>query len=153
MTAFLDLNGLSHFKDKMDTKNASTYVKTDSLDSVLDNKLINVYRYKGTVTSVDQLPKSGNKAGDVYDVAGGMNYAWDGSKWDALGDNKIAVDAALSDTSVNPVQNKTIKEALDKKAGTSVASSSNNGLMSSQDKEKLDGMEPISNLKIDELFE
>lgn len=153
MTAFLDFNGLSHFKDKMDMKNASTYVKTDSLDSILDNKLINVYTYKGTVPSFDQLPKSGNKAGDIYDVAGGMNYAWDGNKWDALGDNKVAVDAALSSTSVNPVQNKVIKDALDKKAGTAVASSSNNGLMSSKDKEKLDGMEPITNLKIDELFE
>lgn len=155
MTAYLDFEGLTHFKEKYDSELSVIFVKASDLDSIIDNKLITVYTYKGTVTSVDQLPQSNNKVGDVYDVNNGMNYAWDGNKWDALGENKITVDAALSDTSVNPVQNKTIKVELDKKAGTAVATDTVNGLMSFEDKKKLSGLEvvtPISDSQIDQLF-
>lgn len=145
MTSFLDITGLEHFKDKMESKNDSTYVKSSSLDSIIDNKLINVYTYKGTVSSVDLLPKTNNKVGDVYDVAGGMNYAWNGTAWDALGENKIAVDSFLSDTSVNPVENQVIKKELDKKAGTSLASETSSGLMSAFDKKKLDNIQENAN--------
>ena len=61
-------------------------------------------------------------------------------------DSKVAsgsgvdVDNALSATSTNPVQNKVVKAALDKKAGTAVATASANGLMSKADKTKLDGI-------------
>lgn len=155
MTAYLDFDGLTRFKEKMDSENASIYVKIASLDSIIDNKLINVYTYKGTVASEDLLPKNNNKVGDVYDVNNGMNYAWDGTKWDALGENKIIVDAALNNTSVNPVQNKVIKAELDKKAGTAVATTLENGLMSADDKKKLESLEPISTItdsEIDNLF-
>ena len=50
------------------------------------------------------------------------------------------VDDAMSDTSTNPVQNKVVKTALDTKAGTAVATTSANGLMSKDDKTKLDGI-------------
>ncbi len=53
----------------------------------------------------------------------------------------VDVDNALSATSTNPVQNKVVKAALDKKAGTAVATTSANGLMSAADKTKLDGVE------------
>lgn len=53
----------------------------------------------------------------------------------------VDVDNALSATSTNPVQNKVVKAALDKKAGTAVATASANGLMSAADKAKLDGVE------------
>ena len=52
----------------------------------------------------------------------------------------FAVDDALSDTSTNPVQNKVVKAALDGKASTAVATQATNGLMSAQDKTKLDGI-------------
>lgn len=52
----------------------------------------------------------------------------------------VDVDNALSATSTNPVQNKVVKAALDKKAGTAVATESANGLMSKADKAKLDGI-------------
>lgn len=52
----------------------------------------------------------------------------------------VDVDNALSATSTNPVQNKVVKAALDKKAGTAVATASANGLMSKADKTKLDGI-------------
>ena len=58
---------------------ASTYaLKTD---------ITNMYKYKGSVSTVSALPASGNTTGDVYNVeATGMNYAWNGTAWDALGE-------------------------------------------------------------------
>ncbi len=42
--------------------------------------------YKGTKATVDALPASGNKTGDVWHVtATGGEYAWNGSTWDELG--------------------------------------------------------------------
>ena len=67
--------------------------------------------YKGTKDSYDQLPSSGNKKGDVWNVVAahgttpaGTNYAWDGAKWDPLGGTidlsgyytKSQVDGAIS---------------------------------------------------------
>lgn len=70
-----------------------------------------VYTYKGSVASYDALPDDA-EAGDVYNVEAaygnypaGTNYAWDGTKWDALGgsvdlsayqtknDNSLTTDA------------------------------------------------------------
>lgn len=68
------------------------------------------------------------------------------------GANKTVVDATLDAGSANPVQNKAVKAALDKKADktaldtkadTTVATASANGLMSAADKEKLDSMYDI----------
>lgn len=62
----------------------------------------------------------------------------------------VDVDNALSATSTNPVQNKVVKAALDKKAGTAVATTSANGLMSKSDKAKLDGIASgATNITID----
>ena len=61
-----------------------------------------------------------------------------GTRWEM---KKAVVDDALSDTSTNPVQNKVVKKALDGKASTEVASQTANGLMSKDDKQKLDGIE------------
>lgn len=52
----------------------------------LKSDITAMYRYKGSVASTDKLPTSGQTIGDVYDVGNGMNYAWNGSKWDALGE-------------------------------------------------------------------
>ena len=76
-------------------------------------------------------------------AAPGFMSAKDKSKLDGVEDgaNKTVVDAALDDNSTNPVQNKAVKTALDEKASTSVASQTANGLMSADDKVKLDGIE------------
>lgn len=47
-----------------------------------------VYRYCGSVATYAALPaSSAASVGDVYNVIAdnGMNYAWDGEKWDSLG--------------------------------------------------------------------
>lgn len=154
MTAYLDITGLTYYKSKEDAANDIKFLKNADFDQKIAEKMINVYKYKGTKASYDELPKSGNTAGDVYDVAGGMNYAWDGTKWDALGESKveITIDTALSSTSTNPVQNKVINTALATKAGTATATTETNGLMSSTDKQKLEDISSIQNDAIDLLF-
>lgn len=54
----------------------------------LKSDLVSMYKYKGSVATVSALPSSGNTTGDVWNVeASGMNYAWNGSAWDALGES------------------------------------------------------------------
>lgn len=56
-------------------------------DLALKSDLSTVYRYKGSKANYASLPAEGNETGDVWNVeASGMNYAWDGEKWDALGE-------------------------------------------------------------------
>ena len=69
--------------------------KLDTLESTYAKKsdLTNVYKYKGSVASESALPTSGMIVGDVYDIQSassyggvGMNVAWNGTTWDALGE-------------------------------------------------------------------
>ena len=53
----------------------------------------------------------------------------------------VTIDDTLSDTSTNPVQNKVVKHAIDNKADKTVATTSADGLMSAEDKGKLDAFE------------
>ena len=58
--------------------NDSGYLTSSDIASVLT--------YKGTKTSVANLPSTGNKTGDVWHItADGSEYAWDGSIWQELG--------------------------------------------------------------------
>ena len=48
--------------------------------------IVNVYRYKGSVDTYNNLPGEDLNSGDVYNVEDtGKNYAWTGSDWDDLG--------------------------------------------------------------------
>ena len=80
-------------------------------------------------------------------TAPGFMSAADKAKLDGIADGatKTIVDEALDAASTNPVQNKAVKTALDGKAGTAVATASANGLMSAEDKAKLDGVEAGAN--------
>lgn len=83
--------------DKVDGKGLSTNDFTtaekeklagfSSADSyALKSDMEQLYKYKGSVASQTALPSSGNEVGDVYNTEDtGMNYAWNGSQWDALG--------------------------------------------------------------------
>ena len=59
--------------------------------------LTTVYQYKGSVATYANLPTTGQKVGDVWNVEtadpdhgikAGDNVAWDGAQWDALGGNQ-----------------------------------------------------------------
>lgn len=74
-------NGLMSSTDKAKLDGFSA-----ASDYVLKSDVSGVYKYKGSVATFAELPSSGNTAGDVWDVQeNGMNYAWDGTKWDSLG--------------------------------------------------------------------
>lgn len=80
---------------------------------------------------VDTLPTTGIDATKIYIVpaqttgdknikveyvyTGDPTSTYDASKWEKLGEaqTNIVVDAYLSDTSINPVQNKAVKSAID----------------------------------------
>ena len=63
------------------------------------------------------------------------------------GDGSVTVDNTLSDTSTNPVQNKVVKQAIDNKADKTIATTDTNGLMSAEDKTKLDNVDDTYALK------
>lgn len=71
--------GLMSAEDKL--KLDSTYTKTE-----VDQKLVGAMNYKGTKSTIQDLPPSGNSRGDVWHVnADGSEWAWNGSSWDELG--------------------------------------------------------------------
>lgn len=64
------------------------YVKLENEINKVSEKVSNidnVYIYKGSVKTYNDLPTENLRAGDVYNVIDtGKNYAWDGEKWDSL---------------------------------------------------------------------
>lgn len=69
-----------------DLTNDSKFQTDTQVASAISAAVASAYKYKGSVATVADLPASGNTAGDVYDVQStGVNYAWTGTAWDALG--------------------------------------------------------------------
>lgn len=79
--ATTSVHGLMSTSDKAKLDafgSASTYA--------LKSDITNMYKYKGSKATTALLPSTGNTTGDVWNVeANNMNYAWDGSAWDSLG--------------------------------------------------------------------
>lgn len=71
---------------------------TDASSYALKSDLTSVYKYKGSVATSSALPTTAT-TGDVYNVeSDGMNYAWNGTAWDALGGSvtlELATDAEI----------------------------------------------------------
>lgn len=60
---------------------ADVYTKTE-----VDNLVTGALHYKGTKATVDALPSTGNKTGDMWHVtADGGEYAWNGTAWEEMG--------------------------------------------------------------------
>lgn len=113
-----------------------------------------VYKYKGSCTYAN-LPSSGQETGDVWNVTdangavpAGTNYAWDGTGWDALGgsvdlSSYLTANAASATYLTQQAAASTYltqSSASSTYATKDVATQSANGLMSAQDKTKLDGL-------------
>lgn len=65
---------------------ASGQTITVSRIGLKDLGLASAYKYQGSVAKYENLPASNNVKGDVWNItATGMNYAWTGTEWDALG--------------------------------------------------------------------
>lgn len=89
-----------------DGTTGSTFATTAEVESAISQAVASAYVYKGSVATVADLPASGNTAGDVYDVQStGVNYAWTGTAWDALG---TYVDTSLLWTNVSGETNSLI---------------------------------------------
>ena len=79
---------------------SSTYAKKSDITGM--------YRYKGSVADASKLPTTGRTTGDVYNIeaasiygGAGMNVAWDGSKWDPLGE--IFTITAITNTEIDAI--------------------------------------------------
>lgn len=85
-----------------------------------------VFTFMGSVASRSDLPNSNNKVGYVYYVElDSSEYVWvvnqsqPNGYWEELGETfDVTVDSELSNTSKNPVQNKTIALALNELHGS-----------------------------------
>lgn len=96
--------------------------------------LTTVYQYKGSVATYADLPTTGQKIGDVYNVEtadpdhgikAGDNVAWDGAQWDILGGNHdlsgyAQLNAANTFTALN-----TFRANIIVSKGTAAGSSGN----------------------------
>lgn len=92
------------------------YTKTE-----IDGKVASVLHYKGTVNTYAELPTTGQKVGDTYNVSSadkshniraGDNVAWDGTSWDVLGGVED-----LSAYSTTEQMNAALSKKVDKVSG------------------------------------
>ncbi len=72
--------------DTTPTEGSQNPVTSGGIYTAFATAVTGAYKYKGSVATQEDLPSSGNKVGDVWNVqATGMNYAWNGTSWDPLG--------------------------------------------------------------------
>ena len=94
-TAVSDLTNDSGFQTDTDVSGSisdalansgDAYQTASAVDAKIAAAMTAAMTYKGSVATVADLPASGNKVGDFYNVlADGRNYAWDGNAWDDAG--------------------------------------------------------------------
>lgn len=142
-TATADADGLMSAADKVKLDGIEDGATKTIVDDALSATSTNPVQNKVVTAALDK--KAGKDVATAE--ADGLMSSTDKVKLDGIEDgaNKTVVDAALDAGSANPVQNKAVKAALDGKAGTAVATTSANGLMSKDDKTKLDGVEAGAN--------
>lgn len=76
--------------------------ETDLSDYAKKSDITNIYRYKGSKENYASLPQSGNEIGDVWNVEStDMNYAWNGSAWDPLG--QVFEITSISNEEINGI--------------------------------------------------
>lgn len=166
---YLDLEGLEYFKDKQDAANGAEFAKAASvptkvsqlendlgfqtqaqLSTAISQALASVLTWRGVKATTGDLPSSGNKVGDVWHVsADSAEYAWDGTEWQALG-GLLQASVAWGDITGKPSTFPPAAHTHDAADVTglptySPATPGADGLMSAEDKEKLDGVEEGAN--------
>lgn len=84
-------------------------VNIDLTEYALKSDISSVYTYKGSKDTYGELPQTGNKVGDTWNVEtadpshgvnAGDNFTWDGTKWDNLG-GKIDLSTYAKKTDLN----------------------------------------------------
>ena len=136
---------LEELKAKVDANYNELKTRLDSVPDVEDfytkeeiNQMFGtVYKYAGSVDNFSDLPTNltNEQTGVVINVRypNGMNYAWNGSEWDALGGfdesqyyNKDYIDATIRATQLKAKDDTT---AVDNKVNTLTATHSSDILM------------------------
>ena len=105
----------------------AVYDAFEAAKSYTDTAVTSVYRFKGSVNTVNDLPAAnteGLTVGDVYNVKAaidgnsaedGVNYAWTGTGWDSLG-GILSVETAISGATASsgaPVSASAVKTYVD----------------------------------------
>lgn len=94
--------------------------------------LMTVYKYKGSVETYADLPTSGQKVGDVWNVEtadpdhgikAGDNVAWDGAQWDILGGNHDLSEYAQLNSANTFTASNTFRANIAVSNGTAAGSS------------------------------
>lgn len=94
--------------------------------------LTTVYKYKGSVETYADLPTSGQKVGDVWNVEtadpdhgikAGDNVAWDGAQWDILGGNHDLSEYAQLNSANTFTASNTFRANIAVSNGTAAGSS------------------------------
>lgn len=154
----LTLDGLEYFKGKQDSyndgkfatktqiptkvsqlTNDSDYQTKTQITSAINAAIASVMTYKGVKETIGELPQDGNKLGDVWHVsADSVEYAWDGTKWEALG-GMLQSSVSWDDITSKPLTFTPSEHTHDN------ATTDNAGFMSKDDKAKLDGIEAGAN--------
>ena len=119
--AWYTLGGAS--QDTVDTALSATStnpVQNKAIYAAIQDVLAQVtgiYHYKGSCLAAD-LPVANNKVGDTWNLEDassygpqGINVAWDGTKWDALGGD-LTPDAVPTDGSQHTVMSGGVYDAL-----------------------------------------
>lgn len=82
--------------DNKDLANGAGYQTATDVDNAIKAAAVSAMEYKGSVDTAAQLPTTGQKTGDTYNIVAasdygdaGMNVAWNGTSWDALGSSFI----------------------------------------------------------------
>ena len=121
---------------------------SQAISEAVNTAVSAVYKYKGSVANQAALPKSDQTVGDVYNVEDtGMNYAWNGESWDALGTvttlTSLGVTASATELNYMTGVTSGVQGQID--GLKAVATTGANGMMSKEDKAKLDGIEANAN--------
>ncbi len=147
MTVYVDTKAntaKSEAQSYADTKDASVlleakaYTDTKIADVEVGN-LTAVYKFKGSVANYTALPATDLVVGDVYDVKDtGMNYAWNGTDWDALGSFVDLSDYYSKDETFSQEQvSQLLDSKVDKVSGKGLSSNDYTTI----EKNKLAGIE------------
>ena len=110
----------------------AVYDAFEAAKAYTDTAVTSVYRFKGSVNTVADLPAAGTEGlavGDVYNVKqaidgnaseDGVNYAWTGTGWDSLG-GILSVETVINGTTGSsgaPVSTAAVKTFVDAEVST-----------------------------------
>ena len=71
------------YTDLTNKPDLTQYQTATQVETAIASATTTAVRYKGSVASVDKLPTTGQKTGDLYNItATGMNTVWNGTAWD-----------------------------------------------------------------------